>query len=155
LQYNPQGYGGNMAFLGIAPWRVFTGHFLGVFILPLNIVGYWLICTLMLEQSPRLFRVLFWIMAYGIIIGTVFHGIVTPAIFVMQAASAASGSAQSSWLSLEALLTIAVRPLVIVFFVSYLAMWCIFIVSVLAKPSPFPKWMVFFAPALLSVLIIV
>ena len=153
LQYKPQGPDGNIAFLGIAAWRVFTGYFLGVFILPLEIVGYWLVCTLMLEYSPRLFRVLFWIMAYSIIIGTVFHGLVTPVIFVMQAASSTSGSAQSSWLSLEALLNIAVLPLSIVFFVGYLAMWSIFIVSVLAKPSPFPKWIVFFAPALLSLLI--
>lgn len=155
LQYSSQGYDSNVAFLGIAPWRVFTGHFLGVFVLPLQIVGYWLVCTLMLERSPRIFRVLFWVMAYGIIMGTVFHGLAAPTIFVMQAASAASGSAQSSWLSVEALLNVAVLPLAIVLLVSYLAMWSIFIVAVLAKPSPFPKWVVFFAPALLSVLITV
>jgi hypothetical protein len=52
LQYRPQGYEGAGAFLGIAPWGVFTGHFLGVFTLPLEIIGYWLVCTLMLKQAP-------------------------------------------------------------------------------------------------------
>jgi hypothetical protein len=56
-------------------------------------------------------------------------------------------------LSLEALLETALLPLIIVFFVSYLAMWSIFIVSVLARPSPFPRWIVFFTPAPLSLLI--
>src|SRR5260370_5455031 len=74
LQYRPQGYEGAGAFLGIAPWRVFTGHFLGVFTLPLEIIGYWLVCTLFLNQAPLLFRFLFLVIAYGCVFGTVFHG---------------------------------------------------------------------------------
>ena len=153
LQYKPEGSDGNIAFIGIAAWRIFTGHFLGIFCLPLEIVGYWLVCTLMLEQGLRLFRVLFWIMAYGIIMGTVFHALFTPTIFIMQAASNTSGPAQSSLLSLASLLNIAVLPLVIILFISYLTTWSIFTVAVLRKPSPFPRWIVFFTPALLSILI--
>jgi hypothetical protein len=153
LQYTPQGPTGNIAFLAIASWRVFTGLFLGVFTIPLEIVGYWLVCTLMLEHSPRLFRVLFWIMAYNIIIGTVFHGTFASTIFVMQAASATSGATQSSLLALETLLNFVALPLSVFFFVLYLVMWSIFIVSILPKPSPFPKWCILLTPAFLSLLI--
>src|SRR5260370_35183519 len=63
LQYRPQGYEGAGEFLGIAPWRGFTGHFLVVFTLPLGIIGYWLCLNLFVMQALRLFRVLFWFMA--------------------------------------------------------------------------------------------
>src|SRR5260370_2379137 len=62
LQYRPQGYEGARAFLRIAPLRAFTWHFLGVFTLPREFIGYWLVCTLMLKQATLLFRVVFWVM---------------------------------------------------------------------------------------------
>lgn len=154
LQYHPQGYEGAEAFLGIAPWRVFTGHFLGVFTLPLEIIGYWLVCTLMLQQAPRLFRVLFWVIAYGIVIGTVFHGTFMAMVFAQQAAAGAPASAQGTFLTLETQLNIAIVPLSLFFLVCYLTMWGIFTVTILRKSSPFPRWMVFFTPALWSLLIV-
>lgn len=154
LQYQPRGYEGAEAFLGIAPWRVFTGHFLGVLTLPLEIIGYWLVCTLMLEQAPRLFRVLFWTMAYGVVIGTVFHGTFLAMVFAQQAEAFAPVSAQSTFLTLETQLTIASAPLSLVFLVCYLTMWGVFTVTVLRHASPFPRWIVLFTPALWSLLIV-
>ncbi len=71
LQYDPQGNYSTIAPLTIALWRVLAGHFLGVFSIPLEITGYWVVCTILTETAPRLFRALFWIMAYAIVIGTV------------------------------------------------------------------------------------
>lgn len=154
LQYHPQGYDGTLALLGIAPWRVFTGHFLGVLTLPLEIIGYWFICTLMLKQIPRLSRVLFWIMVYGVIIGTVFHGTFTAMIFAGQAESTAPANLQSNFLILENQLTFAIVPLSLIFLGCYLTMWVVFTITVLRHASPFPRWIVLFTPALWSILIV-
>ena len=73
LQYDPQGNYSltTPAPLTIALWRVLTGSFLGVFCIPLAIAGYWVVCTVLSETAPRLFRLLFWVIAYAIVIGTV------------------------------------------------------------------------------------
>lgn len=65
----------------------------------------------MLGQAPRLFRALFWVMAYSLVIGTVFHGTFMARIFVEQAASTASSSTQGALLSFEPLVNLATIPL--------------------------------------------
>ena len=103
LQYDPQGnYSlSTPAPLTIALWRVYVGSFLGVFCIPLVITGYWVVCTVLRETAPRLFRILFWVMAYAIVIGTVFHSTFLAVILVEQAAHAVTGAAQVSLLHLQ------------------------------------------------------
>jgi hypothetical protein len=98
LQYDPQG---NYSLTTPAPltidsWRIFVGSFLGVICIPLAIAGYWVVCTVLRKISPRLFSVLFWVMAYSIVIGTVFHSTFLAVFLVEQAAHAATGAAQTS-----------------------------------------------------------
>ena len=155
LQYDPQGNYSltTPAPLTIALWRVLVGSFLGVFCIPLAISGYWVVCTVLRETAPRLFGVLFWVMAYGIVIGTVFHSAFLAVILVEQAAHAASGAAQASLLHLQNTLLAFSLPLAAFFEVCYFVMWGIVFVTILRKATPYPKWIVLVVPALLSLVI--
>jgi hypothetical protein len=156
LQYDPQGNYSltTPAPLTIALWRVYAGSLLGVFCIPLVITGYWVVCTVLKETAPRFFRILFWVMAYAIVIGTVFHSTFLAVILVEQAAHTATGSAQASLLQLQnALLTFSV-PLAAFFEVCYLVMWSVVVVTVLHTATRYPRWIVLFVPALLSLVIV-
>ncbi len=155
LQYDPQGNYSltTPAPLTIALWRVLVGSLLGVFCIPLVITGYWVVCTVLRETAPRLFRTLFWVMAYSIVIGTVFHSTFLAVILVEQAAHNVTGVAQSSLLHLQMTLLVFSLPLAAFFEICYLVMWSIVVVTVLRTATPYPKWIVFFVPAVLSLVI--
>jgi|GEM_PF-1016383 len=155
LQYDPQGNYSltTPAPLTIALWRVFAGSLLGVFCIPLAITGYWVVCTVLRETAPRLFGVLFWVMAYGIVIGTVFHSTFLSVILVEQAAHRVSGAAQASLLQLQNTLLVFSLPLAVFFEICYLVMWSIVVVTILRTATRYPKWIVLFVPALLSLVI--
>jgi hypothetical protein len=156
LQYDPQGnYSlSTPAPLTIALWRVYVGSFLGVFCIPLVITGYLVVCTVLKGTAPRFFRILFWVMAYAIVIGTVFHSSFLAVILVEQVAHTATGSAQASLLQLQnALLAFSV-PLAAFFEICYLVMWSIVVFTVLHTATRYPRWIVLFVPALLSLVIV-
>jgi hypothetical protein len=155
LQYDPQG---NYSLTTHAPvtiafWRVFVGSLLGVFCIPLVITGYWVVCTVLRESAPRLFRVLFWVMAYSIVIGTVLHSTFLALLLVEQAAHGATGAAQASLFQLLNALLAFRLPLTVFFAVCYLVMWSIVVITVLRTETRYPRWIVLFAPALLSLVI--
>ena len=155
LQYDPQGNYSltTLAPLTIALYRVFAGSLLGVMCIPLAITGYWVVCTLLRETAPRLFDALFWVMAYAIVIGTVFHSTFLAVILVEQAAHAATGGAQASLLHLQQTLLVFSVSLAAFFEVCYFVMWSIVVVTVLRTRTPYPRWIVPFVPALLSLVI--
>lgn len=155
LTYDPQGNYGftTSAPLTIALWRVLAGSFLGVFCIPLEITGYWVVCTILRETAPRLFRALFWVIAYALVIGTVFHSTFLAGILVEQAAQNVTGAAQASLLQLQNTLLVFSVPLAVFFLVCYLVMWSIVVVTVLRTSTRYPKWIVLFVPALGSLVI--
>jgi len=155
LQYDPQGNYSltTPAPLTIALWRVLAGSFLGVVCIPLTIAGYWVVCIVLRATAPRLFRVLFWAMAYCIVLGTVFHSTFLAVILVGQEAHNVTGAAQSSLLQLQTTLLIFSLPLGIFFEIGYLLMWSIVVVTVLRTATAYPKWIVLFVPAFLSLII--
>lgn len=153
LQYDPQGNYSTIAPLTIALWRVLAGHFLGVFSIPLEITGYWVVCAVLAETAPRLFRALFWLMVYAIVIGTVFHGTATLFILVEQTAHNITGTAQAPLLSLQNTIQVLIAPLSIFFLVCYLVMWSSVVVTILRTSTRYPKWSILFVPALGSLII--
>ena len=92
-------------------------------------------------------------MAYGIVIGTVFHSTFLAVILVEQAAHAATGAAQASLLHLQTTLLAFSLPLAAFFEVCYLVIWSIVVVTVLRTATRYPRWIVLFVPALLSLVI--
>lgn len=157
LQYDSQGNYSltTPAPLTIALWRVYVGSFLGMFCIPLVIAGYWVVCTILRETAPRFFGALFWVMAYAIVIGTVFHSTFLAIILVEQAAHATSGAAQVSLLHLQTMLLIFSVPLAAFFEVCYFVTWGIVVVTILRRTTRYPRWIVLFVPALLSLAIVV
>jgi hypothetical protein len=155
LTYDPQGNYSQTtpAPLTIELWRVLVGSFLGVFCIPFELAGYWVVCTVLSATAPRLFRVLFWVMAYSIAIGTVFHGTFLAVILVGQAAHSVVGAAQASLLQLQTTLLVFSIPLAGFFGVCYLVMWSIVIITVLRTSTQYPKWIVLFVPVLGNLII--
>src|SRR5258708_8939418 len=155
LQYDPQGNYSLMtpAPINIAPWRVYVGTYLGVFCIPLEIAGYWVVCTILSETMPRIFKPLFWVIAYSIVIGTVFHSMTLAIILVAQSPHNASGVFQTSLLQLQTTLFVFTLPLAIFFELVYLVMWSVVAVIVLRTTTRYPKWIILFIPALGSIVI--
>jgi len=155
LQYDPRGNYSltTPAPLTIALWRVFVGSFLGVFCIPLEIAGYWVVCTILTATSPRLFRVLFWMIGYGIVIGTVFHSSVLALILIEQAGRNAIGATQATLFHLQSTLLIFTLPLGIFFEICYFTLWGIVVVTILRNKTHYPKWFVLFVPILGSLVI--
>ena len=155
LEYDPQGNYSltTPAPLTIALWRVFVGSFLGVFCIPLEIAGYWVVCTVLTKIAPRLFRVLFWMICYGIVIGTVFHGSVLALILVEQAGHNAIGVTQATLFHLQSTLLIFILPLGFFFEMCYFILWGIVVVTILRNKTHYPKWFVLFVPVLGSLII--
>lgn len=155
LEYDPQG---NYSLTTPAPvtielWRIFVGGFLGVLCIPLEIAGYWVVCTILTQVAPRLFRILFWVIGYGIVIGTVFHGSSVALILLEQVIHTTTGAAQTTLLHLQNALLIFSIPLGLFFEICYFALWIIVAVTILRYRTLYPKWFVLFVPALGSLII--
>jgi hypothetical protein len=125
LQYDPRGNYSltNPAPCSIALWRVFTGTLLGVLCIPLTVAGDWLVCSIS--------SALFWVMAYAIVIATVFHSSFLAVILTEQAAHAASGLALTPLLQLRNTPLGFSLPLAALFEVSYLVVWSVIGVTIL------------------------
>jgi hypothetical protein len=140
--------------LKIAFWRVFASGLLGVLCIPLAITGYWVVCTVLRETVPRLFRALFWVMAYAIEIETVFHSTFLAVFLVGQAAHAATVTAQASLLHVLHMLFVFGMSLAAFSEVCYLVMWSVLFLTVLCMITRYPRWIELFVPVPLSLVIV-
>jgi len=145
LHYDPlaryaQGF---MYFKGVSQERASLGHFIGVLGAPLYVVGAWHL-NLMLQPASRVWaRIVFFVMAYGCIIGAVWIGSrATAALIVTGAPPEALQSELALYeLRYENLLTI-VRAAVLM--VSGIFVWL-----VLTGRSLYPRWTAALNPILL------
>jgi hypothetical protein len=73
---------------GVPSARILAGHFLGVFTLPLYLVGFWHLHAALRPAGAWRSAPVVGLMAYGTLVGIFYHGsIVYPALLVQTAAS--------------------------------------------------------------------
>lgn len=145
LHFDPLArYGQGFDFLKAVSERQATlGHFLGVLGAPLYVVGAWHL-NLMLRSANRFWaKALFFIMAYGCIIGAVWIGSRATAVMIVNTSSDAAFETAIALYDLryETLLT-AMR--VVILAVSAILVWLS-----LTGRSAYPKWMALLNPILL------
>jgi len=156
FQYSPRGgYEGHdyLYFLDVSRWRLTFGHFLGVLVAPVYLVGYWHVGQ-MLRPAGRMFAAgVFGMGVYAFAIGNVWLGGRVNLALTVQARDTAP-EAMKQQLS-ELLLDISAHnePLInvvrmLVLLVSLFMAW-----GILTGRSNYPRWVVTVLPILLLVLI--
>lgn len=147
LQYWPQGYASLTYYQTLPFWRLFAGHLLGVLTIPLCLIGYWCICQALKLGGARHTNLLFWLIAYSLVMGAISHDSISlvyilfhygagpafnPIINYAQGVANVPGS---------------------IFLLGYLLASAWYCVAVLTRHSLYPRWMAFYNPFLLSFLI--
>lgn len=147
LQYTPQGYA-TLAFTHNLPlWRMFTGHLLGVLAIPLCITGYWCVCQALKLGGARYTRVLFWLMAYGLVMGAITHDSLSIYFELIRAGGSTSAAASNY---IEAYANVPGAVFMVCYVVS--SMWYTF--SIASGGKPYPIWMCFCSPFIFTLLIL-
>ena len=137
--------GGNEFFKGVPEGRATLGHFFGVLGAPFYVVGAWHL-RLMLEPASRLWSaVLFYVMAYGCIVGAVWIGSRATASYLVNTLDPAALPA--SW----SLYELRYENLLTVTRIAVLVVSVIFAALVLTGRSRYPRWAAVLNPILLIV----
>ncbi len=147
-QYSPQGYASIAAIERALPfWRLLTGEMLGVSGIPLCLIGYWCVCQALCRSGVKGTRVMFWLSAYGLVMGVVSHAIISSAYITMQAGNAPAITSAANNLQIAAYLPGSL------FLISYLIVSAWYFGAVISGRTLYPRWMAFVNPFLLSLLI--
>lgn len=135
-----QGY---IFMLGITVERTTAGHFFAVLGAPLYLLGYWHLMKMLEPANKMASRVAFFIMSYGIIVGSSWIGSRANISAIMNMDTMADLS------SLVALYEFRYESLLQITRVAVLAFSIIFIWLTLSGRSHYPRWMAIFNPILL------
>lgn len=147
-QYSSQGYASlAMVERSLPFWRVLTGEILGVLGIPLCLIGYWCVCQVLRQSKVKGTRAMFWLIAYGLVMGVVSHAIVSSVYLLMQAGNDPALSNAANTLQMAAYLPGSL------FLLSYLFFSVWYCIAVLSGRTCYPRWMAFVNPFLLSLLI--
>lgn len=128
---------------GINAERTTAGHFFAVLGAPLYLVGYWHLMKMLEPANKMASRVAFFIMSYGIIVGSSWIGSRANISAIMNMDTMADLS------SLVALYEFRYESLLQITRVAVLAFSIIFIWLTLSGRSHYPRWMAIFNPILL------
>ena len=147
LQYWPQGYR-SLAYNQVLPlWRIFTGHLLGILAIPLCLIGYWCVCQALKLGGARYTRLLFWLIAYSLVMGALSHDSISTYFVMLHYGGGPALAPVMNYVQ-----SFANVPGVI-FLLGYLASSVWYCVVVLTRRSLYPRWMALCNPFLLSLLI--
>lgn len=147
LQYSPQGYASLTLFYDLPLWRMLIGHVLGVLFIPLCLSGYWCVCQALRLSGVKGARAMFWLLAYGLVMGAVSHDSVSTVIELKR-----EGSGPGLTPILNYLQTYVNIPGSI-FLLCYLAISAWYVAAVISGRTLYPRWMAFVNPFLLSLFI--
>jgi hypothetical protein len=157
LQYSPSGgYGTeDLHLLTIPPWRLFLGHYLGIFIAPFELFGYWQVAQALRPAGKWLVLPVFLISGYTLVAGLPFHATVAFEALAMQARQAHPDTADAVLTPLLANFR-ALQYGLQLFLIIGLAVGAIwFGVAVGFRPTLYPRWMALFNPLFLALAILV
>ena len=136
-------FGGNEFFSGVPESRATFGHFFGVLGAPVYVMGAWHLRQ-MLEPASRLWSaVLFYVMAYGCIVGAVWIGSRATAAYLVNSVDPAALPA--SW----ALYELRYENLLTVTRLAVLVVSGIFVWLILTGRTRYPRWVAVLNPILL------
>ena len=147
LQYTPQGYA-TLAFTQNLPlWRMFTGHLLGVLAIPLCLTGYWCVCQGLKLGGARYTGVLFWLIAYGLVMGAIAHDSISVYFVLLR-----DGASPTLTPALSYVQTYANIPGAL-FLLCYAATSIWYSAAIVSRRALYPLWMAFCSPFMFSLLI--
>ncbi len=147
LQYSPQGYASLTLFYDLPLWRMLIGHVLGVLFIPLCLSGYWCVCRALRLSGVKGARTMFWLIAYGLVMGAVSHDSVSAVIELKREGSGPGLTPIMNYLQNYVNIPGGI------FLLCYLAISAWYFAAVISGRTLYPRWMAFVNPFLLSLLI--
>ncbi|MCB9234534.1 MAG: hypothetical protein H6581_22960 [Bacteroidia bacterium] len=139
LLYNPEGgyLAGDYAFLqGFSANRMAWGHFLGILFIPLQLVGLLPVYQGLRPMGRKYAGILFLLGVYNAYPGVAYHGSVA---FIAESINHPGSPPVES-------LKVFSEPLAAIFVGGFLLLSLLFVVPVARGKSAFPRWMAFFNP---------
>lgn len=147
-QYSPQRYTSFAELARAMPlWRLLSGELLGIVSIPLCLLGYWCICQVMRRCGIPGARIIFWLIAYGLVMGVVSHALISAAYIFLHAGAASLTAGATNTVQLAVYLPGSL------FLISYLTASTWYVVAVISARTLYPRWMACLNPFLLSLLI--
>ncbi len=151
LQYTPNGgYEDGYAFFTDVPkTRLTLGHYIAVLAAPLYLMGYWHLAFNIDRSNGWARRVFFCLGAYGFVIGTAW---ISQRVFLaLTAHDIASGQ---NLQTLQDAFATHNEPLINVLRIAMFILSILWVFQILKNRSHYPKWMAFFSPLALLVLMV-
>lgn len=136
----------------IPQWRLLTGHFLGIAAITLEISGFWVVAQLARARGVRSARAALLLIAYGTVVGVVFHGGAALTALIVQAQQAAPADAAPLLADAVERVSAFTTPLAIVALAS-LAGWSVWYAVIVARGwTPLPRWLALCNPLVIVLL---
>jgi hypothetical protein len=141
--------------LEISEARLSWGYYLGVLGLPFFILGFWQVYQGLKPAGKWRSLPIFLINTFVIVIGTATHGQTALLALVVQAQEKVSGEAQVILAQMFDQFTFYYNPILLVLRVLTLITTIWFIVAVLSKRTLYPRWIAFFSPWVLLIVLMI
>ena len=156
FQYSPRGgYEGHdyLYFLDVSRWRLSVGHFLGVLVAPVYLVGYWHVAQMLKPAGWMIAGSVFGMGVYAFAIGNVWLGGRVNLALTVQAREMAPPEMKQQLSDLLLDISAHNEPLINVVRVLVLLVSLVMAWGILSGRSNYPRWAVVVLPILLLVLI--
>jgi len=146
---------GYIHLLSISELRLKWGYFLGVFGLPFFILGFWHIYQGLKSAGNWLSLPVFLINTFVVVIGAVTHGQTALLALLLQAQEKVSGEAISVLAQTFEQFRFYYDHILLMLRVLTLVTSIWFVIAVLSKRTRYPRWMAFFNPWLILIVLMV
>jgi len=155
--YAPGGFDaiGYTHLLSISELRLKWGYFLGVFGLPFFILGFWHIYQGLKSAGTWLSLPVFLINTFVVVIGTVTHGQTALLALLLQAQEKVLGEDLDVLVEIFNQFRFYYDPILLMLRVLTLITSIWFVIAVLSKRTRYPRWMAFFNPWLILIVLMV
>jgi hypothetical protein len=156
LLYNPEGGYDSSTFNYLAPippHRLWLGHFLGVLVIPFEMVGFWQVSRAIAIGARRAGLAFFFISAYSVILGTVFHAAIAPIGLLVQAINS-EPQVPVAFTSLLNGISSSARVLTVLLNVGVVLSSLLFALAVGFRPTLYPRWFAFLNPFVIFLLVL-
>lgn len=154
VHYSGMGYGSDFEFgylVNVSENRMVVGHFLMIVFIPLYIFGYMHLYLAFRPSGITLAAALFTLGLFAFVIGGIWVG--SRAFLGHMVHAHASGALGLPWEEFSATYILLIENLVNILRFLVLAISVIFVIQILRGNTLYPKWMAFFNPILLLLIV--
>jgi hypothetical protein len=138
----------------VSHFRLALGHYLGIFVFPLQLFGFWQIYQALKPAGKWFSLPVFLLASYSWICCIALYGSFAYMSTSLQVQQTLTGEAQDTLIRAIELLKSYHEPMFFVFFILCFATWLWYSIAIAFRDTLYPKWMAFFNPILLCIIVL-